>query len=761
MIKLAKYLKPYLFQVLLAIALLFAQANADLALPDYMSKIVNVGIQQGGVESPIPAAMRKEKLENALLFVGEAPKAAILASYTLVESGSPDYAGIAKKYPSLSGGSVYVLAKNAVLAGSDAGKSLSRSLAEMSFIAKAGSAPAAGQAQSSGSAAPAATPGQSMSLGSGLDFSKLPPGMDLFTALRMMPAAQSSAIIAGIRTKLDALDPMVADQAAIRALRDEYAAMGADTASIQTLYILATGGYMLLLTLISVIATILVGYLAARTAAGFARDLRRGVFVKVENFSLAELDKFSTASLITRSTNDITQLQQVSMILMRMVFYAPIIGIGGVIRAMSKATGMWWIIALAVGILIAIIVTVFSIALPKFKSIQKFVDGLNLVVRENLSGMMVIRAFGMQGHEEKRFDEANKKLTDTMLFVSRVMVVMMPVMMLVMNLVSLLIIWVGSHEVANSAIRVGDMMAFMQYSMQIFFAFLMMSFMFIILPRASVSADRVAEVLAVEPAIVDKAKPSALPEKVRGLVRFDSVSFRYHGASEDVLHDISFTAKPGETTAIIGTTGAGKSTLVSLIPRFYDCTEGSITVDGIDVRDLVQKELREAIGFVPQKSNLFSGTVESNLLYARASASKADMEKALETAQALDFVMEKDEGSGVEIAQGGTNVSGGQKQRLAIARALVKKAPIYIFDDSFSALDYRTDTKLRHALKEEVGGSTVIIVTQRVATIKNADRILVLDEGRLVGSGTHRELMESCEVYRDIAQSQLKKEELA
>ncbi len=718
MIKLAKYLKPYLFQVLLAIALLFAQANADLALPDYMSKIVNVGIQQGGVESPIPAAMRKEKLENALLFVGEAEKAAILASYTLVESGSPDYAGIAKKYPSLSGGSVYVLAKNAVLADSDAGKSLSRSLAEMSIIAKASSAPAAGQ-------------------------------------------SQSSAIIAGIRTKLDALDPMVADQAAIRALRDEYAAMGADTASIQTLYILATGGYMLLLTLISVIATILVGYLAARTAAGFARDLRRGVFVKVENFSLAELDKFSTASLITRSTNDITQLQQVSMILMRMVFYAPIIGIGGVIRAMSKATGMWWIIALAVGILIAIIVTVFSIALPKFKSIQKFVDGLNLVVRENLSGMMVIRAFGMQGHEEKRFDEANKKLTDTMLFVSRVMVVMMPVMMLVMNLVSLLIIWVGSHEVANSAIRVGDMMAFMQYSMQIFFAFLMMSFMFIILPRASVSADRVAEVLAVEPAIVDKAKPSALPEKVRGLVRFDSVSFRYHGASEDVLHDISFTAKPGETTAIIGTTGAGKSTLVSLIPRFYDCTEGSITVDGIDVRDLVQKELREAIGFVPQKSNLFSGTVESNLLYARASASKADMEKALETAQALDFVMEKDEGSGVEIAQGGTNVSGGQKQRLAIARALVKKAPIYIFDDSFSALDYRTDTKLRHALKEEVGGSTVIIVTQRVATIKNADRILVLDEGRLVGSGTHRELMESCEVYRDIAQSQLKKEELA
>jgi ATP-binding cassette subfamily B protein len=444
-----------------------------------------------------------------------------------------------------------------------------------------------------------------------------------------------------------------------------------------------------------------------------------------------------------------------------MVFYAPIIGVGGVIRAMGKATGMWWIIALAVGILILTIAAVFAVALPRFKRIQKLIDDLNLVIRENLSGMMVIRAFGRQKIEEERFDGANKKLTGTMLFITRVMVVMMPFMMLIMNLVSLLIIWVGAREIAAGSLRVGDMMAFMQYSMQIFFAFLMMSFMFIILPRASVSADRVAEVLGVEPSIRDKEIAAPMAKPVRGAVRFDSVCFRYPGASEDVLHRISFTADPGETTAIIGTTGAGKSTLVSLIPRFYECTEGSITIDGVDVRDLAQKELRNAVGFVPQKSNLFSGTAASNLLYAKPEATQKEMEKALEIAQALDFVKEKDTGSGVPISQGGTNVSGGQRQRLAIARALVKQAAIYIFDDSFSALDYATDTKLRMALKQEVASSTVIIVTQRVGTIKHADRILVLDEGKLVGSGTHRELMESCEVYRDIAQSQLKQEELA
>jgi len=602
MTKLLAHLKPYAFQIFLTIALLFIQANTDLALPDYMSKIVNIGIQQGGMEKP--------------------------------------------------------------------------------------------------GAGPVST-------------------------------------------------------------------------SVQTSFILGMGGKMLLLTLISMAATILVGYLSARAAAGFARDLRRSVFVKVENFSLAELDRFSTASLITRTTNDITQLQMVSMVLLRMVFYAPIIGVGGVIRAMGKSAGMWWIIALAVGILLVVIITVFSVALPRFKSMQKLIDALNLVVRENLSGMLVIRAFGMQKQEEKRFDEANRKLTDTMLFVTRVMVVMMPFMMLIMNLVSLLIIWVGAHEVATSSIMVGDLMAFMQYSMQIFFAFLMMSFMFIILPRASVSAERVAEVLKVEPSIKDKASPLPLPQNLRGVVRFDSVSFRYPGASEDVLHDINFTAQPGETLAIIGTTGAGKSTLVSLIPRLYDCTEGSITIDGLNVRDLAQKEVRNAVGFVPQKSSLFSGTVESNLLYAKADSTKAEREKALEIAQALDFAQERQKDSdtnigtetgtaaGLEISQGGSNVSGGQRQRLAIARALVKRAPIHIFDDSFSALDYRTDTKLRRALKAELGNSTVIIVTQRVGTIKNVDRILVLDEGRIIGSGTHRELMESCEVYRDIALSQLKQEELA
>lgn len=446
---------------------------------------------------------------------------------------------------------------------------------------------------------------------------------------------------------------------------------------------------------------------------------------------------------------------------LRMIFYAPIIGIGGVIRATAKASTMWWIIALAVGVLLVIIGTVFKIAIPKFKSIQKLIDRLNLIVRENLSGMMVIRAFTMQDHEEKRFEKANRDLTGTMLFVTRVMVVLMPLMMLIMNLVSLLIIWTGSHEVASSQIRIGDMMAFMQYSMQIFFAFIMLSMMFIILPRASVSADRIADVLAEEPQIKDPEKPQHFPEPFKGTISFKNVTFRYPGSSEDVLHQISFEAKPGQTTAILGTTGAGKSTLVSLIPRFYDVSEGSIEIDGIDVRKVSQKELRDKIGFVPQKGSLFSGTIESNLLYAKEDATPEEIQTALAIAQASEFVNAKPEGTQAEISQGGINVSGGQRQRLTIARALVKNAPIYIFDDSFSALDFKTDMKLRQALKSHVKDSTVLLVTQRVATIKHADQIIVLDEGRMVGIGTHRQLMETCDVYRDIALSQLKQEELA
>ncbi|MEW6548941.1 MAG: ABC transporter ATP-binding protein [Spirochaetota bacterium] len=529
----------------------------------------------------------------------------------------------------------------------------------------------------------------------------------------------------------------------------------------QAAYILKMGGAMLALTLAAVAATVAVGYFGSRTAAGVARDLRRALFAKVQDFSAAEMDKFSTASLITRSTNDITQIQMVSNMALRMLFFAPIIGIGGVIRATSKASSMWWIIALAVGLLLSIILIVFAIALPKFKKIQALVDKLNLVARENLTGMMVIRAFSTQGREKERFDAVNKDLTGTMLFVSRGMAVMMPLIMLIMNLVSILIVWVGAGEIAQAKIQIGDMMAFMQYSMQIFFSFLMMSMMFIMIPRASISAERIHQVLATEISVRDPETPATLPAQVKGIVRFESVSFRYPGSSEDVLHRIDFTALPGQVTAIIGTTGAGKTTLVSLIPRFYDPTEGRVSIDGVDVRTLEQKSLRQAIGFVPQKSSLFSGTVESNLRYAKEDASEKEIQEALGTAQAEEFVAALPERTLSPVSQGGANFSGGQRQRLAIARALMKKAPVLIFDDSFSALDYRTDKKLRRALAEGVGDRSLILVTQRVATIKNAHQIIVLDEGRMVGKGTHLELMETCEVYRDIALSQLSREELA
>ena len=691
MIRLMRYLKPYLASIVLIVALLFLQANADLALPDYMSRIVNTGIQQGGIEDSLPQAMGGNKFNMVLQTVSPEEGAAILGAYDRFEPGSEAHQALLKKYPNGESEPLYILKK-----------------------------------------------------------------IDATTRSRL-----NALMVGAISSRLTGIDPSVVTQMGVQAVKGEYERLGMDTVALQTSYILSVGGLMILLTLLSVVATVIVGFLGARTAAGFARDLRVNLFRKVENFSFAELDKFSTASLITRSTNDITQMQMVAVMGLRMFFYAPIIGIGGVIRATGKASSMWWIIALAVSIILGVIAVVFAIALPKFKSIQKLIDKLNLVVRENLSGMMVIRAFAMQGEEEKRFDKANKDLTGTMLFVTRVMVVLMPLMMLIMNLVSLLIVWTGAKEVALSQIRVGDMMAFMQYAMQIFFSFIMLSMMFIILPRASVSADRIAEVLATEPSIVDPKTPLVYGAEFAGTIEFKDVSFRYPGATDDVLSKISFTAKPGQTTAIIGTTGSGKSTLVSLIPRFYDATEGSIMVGGIDIRAVSQEALRSKIGFVPQKASLFSGTVESNLLYADENASKEDMALALEISQAKEFIDAKPEGMGLEISQGGGNVSGGQRQRLTIARAIVKKAPIYIFDDSFSALDFRTDTLLRQALKASLSQSTILLVTQRVAAIKQADQILVLDEGRLVGRGTHHELMETCEVYRDIAMSQLKQEELA
>ncbi len=746
MIKLAKYLKPYLLQILIAIALLFVQANADLALPDYLSKIVNNGIQQGGVENAVPQAIRQSEMDRLLLFTSPADKETILADYTLVDKTSSNYAQLVSKYPALADQPVYILNSIETAKIDILNPIMGKSLLILSTLEKVLANPAQ-----------AAAMGQGM----GFDLSKLPAGTDPFTLLGSLPADQFSKITSTINAKFAGLDASMITQSAVSAVKAEYAALGMDTGKLQTDYITHTGMLMLLVTLVSVVCTVIVGYLSARIGSGLARDLRRQVFQRVESFSSAEFDRFSTASLITRSTNDITQVQMVVIMMLRMVIYAPIIGVGGVIRALSKTASMWWLIALAVIVLLGLILTVFSIALPKFKSIQSLIDRLNLVMRENLSGMMVIRAFNMQSFEEERFDKANRKLTGTMLFINRVMVVMMPLMMFIMNGVSMLIIWVGAHEVAQAQMQVGDMMAFMQYAMQILFAFLMLSMMFIFLPRASVSADRIAEVLNTEPAIKDPENPVRFPEPFQGTVEFRDVCFRYPDAEEDVLHNITFTARPGQTTAFIGTTGSGKSTIVSLIPRFYEISDGAILVDGVDIRQVTQHDLREHIGYVPQKSNLFSGTIESNLRYADENTSDEVLQQASDIAQASEFIKEKPEGLQAEIAQGGANISGGQKQRLSIARALVKQAPIYIFDDSFSALDFKTDSALRKALKEQTKDSTLFIVTQRIATIKNAEQIIVLDEGRIVGKGTHQELMKKSDVYRGIALSQLSQEELA
>ena len=746
MLRLIKYLKPYWLLVVIAIGLLFLQANADLALPDYMSNIVNYGIQQGGVVSAVPQAIRASEMNRVVAFMSADNKTTVLADYTLVDKNSADYAANLKLYPVLATEPVYVLKNIDKAETTKLDPIMGKSLVVVSGIEQALADPTKAQAF-----------GQSF----GFDLSKFPPGVDVFAMLQKLPPATLTKMTASIDTKFAALGTSMIVQMAAGAVKTEYKALGMDTSKLQSSYIWRIGILMLLLTLLSGACTIAVGYFASRTAAGLARDLRRNVFERVENFSSAEFDKFSTASLITRSTNDITQIQMVVIMMMRMVIYAPIIGIGGVIRAVGKSANMWWIIALAVVVLLGLILTVFSIALPKFKAIQKLIDRLNLVTRENLSGMMVIRAFNMQSFEEQRFDKANKDLSGTLLFINRVMVVMMPVMMMVMNLVVLAIIWVGAQQVANSTIQVGDMMAFMQYAMQILFAFLMLSMMFIILPRASVSGDRIAEVLETEPQIKDPEEPRQFPAPFKGNIEFRNVNFRYPGAEEDVLHDIRFTAQPGQTTAFIGTTGSGKSTIVSLIPRFYEATEGAILVDGIDIREVAQHDLHERVGFVPQKSSLFSGTIESNLRYADENASDSDLKLAADIAQASEFIDTRPEGLQAEVAQGGTNVSGGQKQRLAIARALVKKAPIYVFDDSFSALDYKTDAALRRALKEHTSASTLLIVTQRIATIKNAEQIIVLDEGRVVGKGTHHELMKDCVVYRGIALSQLSKEELA
>jgi ATP-binding cassette subfamily B protein len=746
MIRLAKFLKPYILLILLTIALLFVQAQADLALPDYMSRIINVGIQQGGITSAVPEAIRSTQMDKLLVFMSAEDKALVQQSYTLVDSSSPDYSTDLEKYPTLADGSIYVLNAQGLAATDQLNAPLGKSLLVVSMIDQALSDPAKAA---------------QMASTSGFDLSMVPAGTDIYTALSMMPQAQRDMIMTKLDEKFSSMSNSMITQSAASAIKAEYTALGMDTVKIQTGYIVRVGIDMLLLTLLTVVCAVLVGLLAARAAAGAARDIRKAIFTKVESFSKAEFDKFSTASLITRSTNDITQVQMVIVMLMRMVFYAPIIGVGAVIRAMEKSVSMSWVIGLAVIVLLGLILTVFSIALPKFQIIQKLIDRLNLVVRENLSGMMVIRAFNTQQFEEKRFEKANADLTNNSLFINRLMAVIMPVMMLIMSGLSLLIIWVGAHQVAESTMQVGDMMAFLQYAMQVVMSFLMLSMMFIILPRASVSGGRVADVLAVDVIITDPANPKHFPADAKGRVDFDHVSFRYPGAEENVLCDINFSALPGQTTAIIGSTGSGKSTIVNLIPRFFDVSEGAIRIDGVDIREVTQADLRDRIGYIPQKGLLFSGTIDSNLRYADENASPEALEKAAEIAQASEFIASMSDGMNAPISQGGTNVSGGQKQRLAIARALVKRPPIYIFDDSFSALDFKTDSALRKALKQSTGDSTVIIVAQRISTIKNAEQIIVLENGDVVGKGKHSELMKTCKTYREIALSQLSEKELA
>ena len=740
MSKLAKYLKPFIFSLIAAIILLFVQAYCDLSLPDYMSNIVNKGIQQGGIENTVPKAVRESQMNKLTIFMNDKDKNEVLNDYKLIDKESSEYNKYLKDYPALKNQNIYVLKDISKVENDKVNPVIGKAFLAASGVDKIKSSAKDGFINFNGK--------------------KIPASADLYAILAKLPKEEIANMSKDMNKKFAAMGDSMISQASAGSVKDEYKLLGMDTSKIQSSYIIKTGGYMLLVSLLSAVCTIAVGFLAAKVAAGMSRNLRKAVFKKVESFSSNEFDKFSTASLITRTTNDITQIQMLIVMGIRMIIYAPIMGIGGIIKAVNKSTSMTWIIALAVVILISLIGSVFVVAIPKFKAIQKLVDKLNLVTRENLSGLMVVRAFGTEKFEEKRFDKANKDLTDVNLFVNRIMVVMFPAMSLIMNGITMLIVWVGAHRIADSAMQVGDMMAFMQYAMQIIFSFLMMSFMFIMIPRASVSAQRISEVLDVKLSILDPKEPKKLKD-VKGTVEFKNVCFRYPGAEEDVLKNITFTAKPGTTTAFIGSTGSGKSTLINLIPRFYDITEGEILIDGVSIKDITQHDLRDQIGYVPQKGSLFQGTISSNLKYANENATEEDMLKASEIAQAMEFINEKEDKLEAEVSQGGSNVSGGQKQRLSIARALMKKPPIYIFDDSFSALDFKTDSALRKALHEETADSTFIIVAQRISTIMNAEQIIVLDEGKIVGMGTHDELLKSCSAYEEIALSQLSKEELA
>ena len=745
MLKLIKYLKSSVASILIIVVLLVGQAACDLTLPQYTSNIVNVGIQQGGVENAAPTVIRVSEMNKLFLFMSQADQDTVLQSYKKLDKAdmtAADADKALKKYPQLAKEPLY----ERTAKDDETIDALSRLLSKPMLVVMGFS-------------------GDNEEMGAMANqmLSSLPPqmaGKDVFDVLAMMTDEQRSQMITAINDKMKEMPDSILEQSAVVFVKQEYQAVGIDTDKLQNNYVLLTGAKMLGLALLSMLLTVLVGFIASRVAASLGKELRGRVFRKVVSFSHAELDRFSTASLITRSTNDIQQIQMLFVMLLRIVFYAPIIGIGGVIKVLNTNTSMAWIIAVAVMAVLTLVIVLFAVAMPRFKIMQKLVDKVNLVTREILTGLPVIRAFSTQKHEEERFDKANKDLTRTNLFVNRVMTTMMPMMMLIMNGITVLIMWNGAHGVDVGSMQVGDLMAFMQYTMQIVMAFLMISMFSIMLPRASVSAGRIEEVLQTEPVIRDPEQTASFDDAKKGLVEFRNVSFRYPGAEENVLEGISFTAKPGETTAFIGSTGSGKSTLINLIPRFYDITEGELLVDGADVRRVSQHDLRAKIGYVPQKGVLFSGTIASNLRYGNNDASQEELDKAAQIAQAADFIGEKPDGFDSEISQGGTNVSGGQKQRLSIARAIAIHPEIYIFDDSFSALDYKTDVALRKALKEETAGSTVLIVAQRISTILHAEQIIVLDEGKIVGKGTHKELLKTCEVYQQIAMSQLSKEEL-
>ena len=749
MIRLSRYLKKSVIPILFIITLLVIQATCDLSLPEYTSRIVNVGIQQGGITDVAPKVIRQGTLYKLILFLSEEDKDIILENYKVIDINNLTETKIKKykqDYPIITTEILYELQD---INQEQTDKLTSILMKPLMIVGGLGSDSEQVKAIKD-------------NLINGL--SKIMPiddNIDPFTLIAMVPTEQKEHLMAEITKSFETLPDSIIKQASIAFVKQEYDTIGINVNKIQTNYILLSGSIMLAIALVSMIASIIVGLLGAKIAAKVAKELRGNLFKKVVSFSTTEFGKFSTASLITRTTNDIQQIQMVMVIMLRIVIYAPILGIGGVFKVLNTNTSMAWIIGVAIAAILVIVLFLFIVVMPKFKLIQKLIDKLNLVSREILTGIPVIRAFSTQKHEENRFDKANGDLMKTNLFVNRVMSLMMPMMMFIMNIVAVLIVWKGAHSINDGTMQVGDMMAFIQYTMQIIMSFLMITMVSIMLPRATVSATRVDEVLNTKNVITDPIEPIAFNDDKKGHVEFKNVSFRYPEADEDVISNVTFSAKPGETTAFVGSTGSGKSTLINLIPRFFDVTKGSILVDGVDVRSVTQHDLRTKIGYVPQKGVLFSGTIASNIKYGNKEIDNTAMQKASDIAQASEFISSKSDDYESLIAQGGSNVSGGQKQRLSIARAIAINPEIYIFDDSFSALDFKTDATLRSALKKEIKDSTVLIVAQRISTIMHAEQIVVLEEGKIVGIGKHHDLLKNCEVYKQIAASQLSKEELS